>query len=225
MGADAAWCGLCFASLTPKGPKADPADPDPAPKIDTLTALTEANAAETTRVAVGEAPAPGGWVAGPDPTWPCPACGTMTPIALDMCAACGTPFGRLFEEPDRAPKIAPRTAALQSVAFPGLGEWKCGRQVDGFCRMVAFFVPLATLLILVLSRLGRGGLGSTATLFAMFLLWIVFVWVTSATDAYRIASGWSPLIAPKWLLWGLIGLLGIGVGIASAVALPAIHRR
>ncbi len=224
MSADASWCGLCFASLTTKGPHAGPSEP--AAEVETLAAFAEAaSAAETGRVAVGEAPATGRPVAGAEPTWPCPVCGTMTPIGLDLCAACGTPFARLFEEPERAPKVAPRTAALLSVAFPGLGEWKCGRQVDGLCRMVAFLVPLATLLILVVSRLGRGGLGSTATLITMFLLWIVFVWATSASDAYRIASGWSPQIAPKWLLWGLIGFLAIGVGIGSAVALPAIHRR
>jgi hypothetical protein len=114
---------------------------------------------------------------------------------------------------------------LLSLAFPGLGQWVSGRPIDGLCRMVAFLIPLGTLLILMLSRLGRGGLGSTATLVVLFLLWVVFVWATAAMDAHRMASGARPLLAPKWLLWGTIGVLALGVGIASAVALPAIHKR
>ncbi len=160
-----------------------------------------------------------------EPAWPCPGCGHANPIAVNLCLACGTPFARLFQEPERAPEIDPRTAALWSLLFPGLGQWKCGRSLDGIARMVAFLVPFGTMLLLVVSRLGRGGLGSTALLFSLFLVASFVVWSTSAVDAYRAASGIHPLIGPRTLLWGLVGLILVAVALATAVALPAVRSR
>jgi hypothetical protein len=91
--------------------------------------------------------------------------------------------------------------------------------------MVAFLVPFGTMLILVVSRLGRGGLGSTALLFSLFLVASLVAWSTSAVDAYRAASGVQPLVAPRTLLWGLVGLILLAVALATAVALPAVRRR
>jgi hypothetical protein len=152
-------------------------------------------------------------------------CGNPNPIAVSLCLACGTPFARLFQEPGWAPEIDPRTAALWSLLFPGLGQWKCGRSLDGIARMVAFLVPFGTMLLLVVSRLGRGGLGSTALLFSLFLVASLVAWSTSAVDAYRAASGVQPLVAPRTLLWGLVGLILLAVALATAVALPAVRRR
>jgi hypothetical protein len=193
--ADVDWCGQCYASLK------------------TLQAPSRAEAVAPSVRTEGE------------PAWPCPVCGNPNPIAVNLCLACGTPFARLFQEPGRAPEIDPRTAALWSLLFPGLGQWKCGRPLDGIARMVAFLVPFGTMLLLVVSRLGRGGLGSTALLFSLFLVASLVAWSTSAVDAYRSASGVAPLIAPRTLLWGLVGLILVAVALATAVALPAVRRR
>jgi double zinc ribbon protein len=160
-----------------------------------------------------------------EPAWPCPVCGNLNPIAMNLCVSCGTPFARLFQEAERLPQIDPKTAALWSLLFPGLGQWKCGRSLDAVARMVAFLVPFGTMLLLVVSRLGRGGLGSTALLFSLFLVASLVAWSTSAIDAHRVASGLDPLIGPRTLLWGLVGLILVAVALATAVALPAVRSR
>jgi hypothetical protein len=152
-------------------------------------------------------------------------CGNANPIAMNLCVACGTPFARLFQEPERRPDIDPKTAALWSLVFPGLGQWKCGRSLDGVARMVTFLVPFGTMLLLVVSRLGRGGLGSTTSLFSLFLLASLVAWSTSAVDAYRVASGVDPVIGTRKLLWGLVGFILVAVGLATTIALPAIRSR
>jgi hypothetical protein len=91
--------------------------------------------------------------------------------------------------------------------------------------MVTFLVPFGTMLLLVVSRLGRSGLGSTTSLFSVFLVASLFAWFTSAVDAYRLASGVDPLIGPRKLLWGLVGLILVAVGLATAIAVPAIRGR
>jgi len=194
-GADAEWCGQCYAALE-------------APR-----AVKQAKVEAAPRRSDGEA------------TWPCPVCGNPNPIDMNLCAACATPFARLFQEPERLAEIDPKTAALWSLLFPGLGQWKCGRSLDGIARMVAFLVPFGTMLLLLVSRLGRGGLGSTTLLFSLFLMACLVAWSTSAIDAYRAASGVGPLIAPRKLLWGLVGLILVAVALATAVALPAVRNR
>ena len=68
-------------------------------------------------------------------------------------------------------------------------------------------------------------LGSTALLFSLFLVASFVAWSTSAIDAYRVASGVDPLIGPRTLLWGLVGLILVAVALATAVALPAVRSR
>jgi len=192
---DADWCGQCYASLE-------------APR-----AVSQARVEAPPRRSDGE------------PTWPCAVCGNANPIVMNLCVACGTPFARLFQEPDRRPDVDPKTAALWSLVFPGLGQWKCGRSLDGVARMVTFLVPFGTMLLLVVSRLGRGGLGSTTSLFSLFLLASLVAWSTSAVDAYRVASGVDPVIGTRKLLWGLVGFILVAVGLATTIALPAIRSR
>ncbi len=193
--ADADWCGQCYASL--EAPRTPSHAKATAPRLRTD----------------GE------------PAWPCPVCGNQNPIAMNLCVSCGTSFARLFHESEPLPQVDPKTAALWSLLCPGLGQWKCGRSLDGIARVVAFLVPFGTMLLLVISRLGRGGLGSTALLFSLFLVASLVAWSTSAIDAHRVASGVDPLIAPRTLLWGLVGLILVAVALATAVALPAVRSR
>ncbi len=158
-----------------------------------------------------------------DAFWPCPACDHRNPIHLDVCEVCGTPFARLFREQERVPEIDPGTALLWSALFPGLGHWRCGRTLDGVARGVIFTWTFGTLLILVLSRIGKGGLGATAALFGLFLVSALAVWVSSAYDAYRIAGGYEPLVSSRTLLWGSVVLIVVSVLLASLVTLPAVR--
>jgi Double zinc ribbon len=205
VAADARWCGQCYGPL------------EPAP--------ARAGVAAAHRE-VGLSPPPGP-VRTPEgrPSWACPACGTPNPLELDRCSACNTPFARLFEEERAAPEIAPWTAALWSVGFPGLGQWKCGQPVDGIVRGIAFLFPFGMVLVMALSGLAHAGVGPTAILFLLLLAATVAVWASSMVDAYRVASGAHPLVTPRTLLWGLVGLIVVVLALASAVALPAVRHR
>jgi hypothetical protein len=110
------------------------------------------------------------------------------------------------------------------MLFPGLGHWRCGRSLDGVARAVIFVWTLGTLLILVASRVGKGGFGATAPLFVLFLAATLVVWVTSAYDAYRIAGGEEPMVSSRTLLWGSVVLIVLSVLLASLVTLPATRR-
>ena len=79
------WCTLCFADLRPPAPArpepepvADPPAYSPVPAVrapDPLTAPLESVATPVT-----------------GPSWPCAACGTVNPMAADVCSACGRHF-------------------------------------------------------------------------------------------------------------------------------------
>jgi hypothetical protein len=205
VAADARWCGLCYAQL------------EPAP--------TPAGVAAANRE--GEVAPRAALVRTPErrPAWNCPACRTSNPLELDRCSACNTPFARLFEEERAATEIDPRTAALWSVACPGLGQWKCGQSVDGIARGIAFLFPFGMVVVMALSGLARAGVGLTAILFLLLLGATMAVWASSIVDAYRVASGADPLVTPRTLLWGLVGLIVVVLALASAIALPAVRHR
>jgi hypothetical protein len=192
---DAEWCGQCYAPLRP--------------------------AAAEGRVSK---PPPGLEVTDGRPAWSCPVCGQRNEIEASLCTACGTPFARLFEEPNARPEVDPQSAAAWSLAFPGLGHWRLGRNGDAVARAIVFAWAFGALLILLVSRFGKGGLGPTFSLFAIFLLGSVIVYATSALDAYRIASGEEPLVSSRTLLWGSVGLIVLSVMIATLVTLPAVRR-
>ena len=206
VAADAEWCGQCFTPL----PAARPAAP----------------------VAVGERPpgptggALGGAIQVEDgrPSWTCPACETRNPIEASVCTACGTPFSRLLEEPVAPPRLDPQAAAVWSMVFPGLGHWKLGRRGDAIARFALFGWSFGALLVLLISRFGKGGLGPTMPLFVLFLGASVAIYVLSAVDAYRIAGGEQPLVGSRALLWASAGIIVLSVLIATFVTLPAARR-
>jgi Zn-finger in Ran binding protein and others len=156
--------------------------------------------------------------------WTCPACETRNPIEANACSACGTPFGRLLAEPQTAPEIEPQTAAVWSMLWPGLGHWKLGRRTDSVARIVIFGWALGALLVVVVSRFGKGGLGPTFPLFVLFLGASLMIYVVSALDAYRLAAGDAPVMSSRALLWTSAGLVFLSVLIATFVTLPAARR-
>jgi hypothetical protein len=61
-------------------------------------------------------------------------------------------------------------------------------------------------------------------LFLLFLGASVAIYVLSAVDAYRIASGEQPIVSSRALLWTSAGLIVLLVLIATFVTLPAARR-
>ncbi len=220
VSADAEWCGQCYASLRP--PAAEPVRHSPAAE-----GRVAPDAAEEIRAATPEptsaAPGPASEA---EPAWPCPVCGNRNPIELNQCASCGTPFARLFQEAEPRPQVSAREAAAWSLALPGLGHWKCGRQLDGIVWMAICLWTVGTVILMLLSRTGSSGLGPTIPLFVLFLAAIGVLWVTSALDAYRIASGVRPLVTSRALLWGSVALVILSVVLlATLVVVPASRGR
>lgn len=195
VAADAEWCGQCYTPLPRPG-----ADRAPAGQVSGIEM-------EDGRL-----------------TWTCPVCGERNPIESVACEVCGTPFARLFEEPEPGPTVEPQTAALWSLGFPGLGHWKAGRRFDAVARMVLFAWTFGTLAVLLVGRFGKGGLGATFPLVLLFLGAAAAVYATSAVDAYRVARGDEPFVSSRALLWGSAALVVLSVLIASFVTLPAARR-
>lgn len=200
--ADAEWCGQCFSPLERAGSR------------------TEAAGPKAIRGPSGGAiEVEGGTLA-----WTCPVCETRNPIDANACPVCGTPFGRLLAEPKAAPEVEPQAAAVWSMLWPGLGHWKLGRRTDAVARFAMFAWAFGALLILVVSRFGKGGLGPTFPLFVLFLGASLMIYVVSAMDAYRLAAGDAPVMSSRALLWTSAGLVFLSVLIATFVTLPAARR-
>lgn len=199
---DAEWCGQCYAPLP----------------------ATTASDEVSREVALAT---PGGGrleVTEGRPEWSCSVCGERNAIEASVCATCGTPFARLFEERVERPAIDPQTAATWSLAWPGLGHWKAGYRADGVARGVLFAWTFGALIALVISRFGKGGMGATFPLFALFAGAAATVFGVSAIDAYRLAGGQEPVVSSRTLLWGSAALVVLSVVIASFVTLPAARR-
>lgn len=206
VSAEAEWCGQCYAPLLPVG-----------------TSVKEGTSAAAA-AAIREAAVRGIEVEEGRTNWVCPACATRNPIESNTCGVCGTPFGRLFEEPEVKPQVDPQTAAVWSMVFPGLGHWRLGRKGDAIARFAMFGWAFGALLILLVSRFGKGGLGPTFPLFLVFLLAATAIYVLSAVDAYRIAAGDDPIVGSRALLWGSVGLIVLSILIATFVTLPAARQ-
>jgi ribosomal protein L40E len=204
--ADAEWCGQCFTPLTASEARSHAAVRE-TPGGGVPTDLPKGIEIEDGR-----------------PAWTCPVCQTRNPIEASICSACGTPFARLLEEPQVETQLDPQTAAVWSMVFPGLGHWKLGRRGDAIARFAMFGWSFGALLVLLFSRFGKGGLGATTPLFLLFLVASVAIYVLSAVDAYRIASGDQPIVSSRALLWTSAGLIVLSVLIATFVTLPAARR-
>ena len=211
--AEAEWCGQCFASLDRAGAPTD---------VEGLAGSSPVATAGPKAIpgtTGGSIEVEGGMLA-----WTCPACETRNPIEANECSVCGTPFGRLLAEPTTAPEIEPQPAAVWSMLWPGLGHWKLGRRTDAVARIVIFGWAFGALLVVLVSRFGKGGLGPTFPLFMLFLGASLMIYVVSALDAYRLAAGDTPVMSSRALLWTSAGLVFLSVLIATFVTLPAARR-
>jgi hypothetical protein len=121
----------------------------------------------------------------------------------------------LFAEPERPPEIAPARALAWSLLVPGLGHWMAGRRPDGGTRVILFVWTFGTVLVMLVSRSSETGFGPLAPLFWLFVAASVALYVTSALDAWRIASGQAPLVSTRVLLWAVVGLVVVSAVMAT----------
>jgi hypothetical protein len=195
---DATWCGQCFASLV--GPEAAPVPEHAATP------------------AVGEAPARAGERAA---FWPCPVCGGHNPIDADPCVTCGTPFAAAMRsEPDR-PVVEPKDAVAWSLLYPGLGHRKVGRATDGLARGVLFGLSFG---MAVLIGLGGVRSGPAFGVFLLLLLSGLSVYVLSAIESYRLATGGDVLVPSRMLMWLLVGVIFLTVMLLAIAVVTATRR-
>jgi predicted RNA-binding Zn-ribbon protein involved in translation (DUF1610 family) len=220
VAADAGWCGQCYEPLRPRS--------EPSAEPDTATARSDrppdGAAPPLGSAAAGVLETPGGGVveiADGTATWTCPVCGETNEIERAVCRVCGTPFARLFAEPEAPVTMDPERAAIWSMALPGLGHWKLHRRADAVARFVLFAWSFGTLAVLLVSRFGKGGLGPTVPLVGLFALATFSVWVLSILDAYRLARGDAPLVSSRTLLWASAGLVVTSVLLATMLTFSA----
>jgi hypothetical protein len=204
VAADAEWCGQCYASLRERT-SVVPASPSDGGRLETP-------GGGVVEVAHGKA------------TWTCPVCSETNELEVAFCRICGTPFARLFAEPEAPPSVDPERAAVWSVVFPGLGHWKLRRRADAVARFVLFAWSFGTLAVILASRFGKGGLGPTLPLVVLFAGASLAVYAVSILDASRLARGADPIVSSRVLLWASAGVVVLSVLLATFVTLPAARR-
>ena len=196
MSADADWCGQCFTSL--RAPIPEPAPVTPAP-------------IRTQDLAEG----------GVALMWPCPTCGAQNAIDLDLCSVCGTSFGQLLREEAPSSTVSPRDAFLWSLTFPGVGHAKAGRAPDGIARGTLFVLTFGLALIIMVSGV------SSPPVFGVVVLLLgsaMVIYLGSAAEAHRIASGGSPFVSARVLLWATVALIMVSVSLLAMSVITVNSR-
>jgi hypothetical protein len=216
VGLDAEWCGQCLHRLDE-------------PQDATQPAVTEehppARPPEPSAVDLGPDPSPPGTVPSPPRVpgegfgmrgsgvvWTCPTCGTDNALEAEQCAACGTPFGKLFQRAAPGPKIGPERAAGLSLLFPGLGHVVAGRVAEGVARAVVFAYAVATGISVLVARSGLG-LGPFLPLMLLGFAAAAFLYGATAMDAGRVVRGRPPVLTTRMLLYGATTLMLITVAV------------
>jgi len=192
---DAEWCGQCFTSL--REPEPEPA-PDPIPVVPQPAATQPAASAESgSREAA---------------FWPCTVCGAQNPIALDVCATCGTPFATVMRGVERS-AVDPQVARTRSLLYPGAGHAVLGYPVDGFARGAVFALSLGVAIFLAVT-MPRTALMLLAI--GLLLACAIGVYALSLAETKQLSEGGGLLVPSKVLLWGAVGVMFL---IVAAIAL------
>ena len=218
VAADAAWCGLCLTRLKPLADPYPGVWPEPEPGVAPDTepdAFTETPLLSVTPGVDADDEA-GRAAREPLPPWECPMCGLENPFDGQVCSACGTPFGRLFEEPKAVSGIAPKDAAFAGLV-PGMGHYKMGLHADGVVRM---FVFAASLVVLVMFA-SSSPEGAAVLITALFALMTGLCVAESAYDSFRLASRERELVSAVRILWVFLGVFGLAVLAVFVISRPA----
>jgi hypothetical protein len=219
---DAEWCGQCFQPIARPEPAAIPEPPEVTDASDAREAAEAPDApGMSTRSATVAMPGGGGVeIAGGTASWDCPVCDARNPIEASACSVCGASFARLFQSPEEErPAVDPKTAALWSLAFAGLGHWRAGLRAEGVARMILFAWTLGTVLVILVSS--GGGFGAGWSLFGIYAISAIGIYVLSAVDAHRVAAGLDPLVPSRMLLWSSAVLILLSIVLATFVTIPA----
>jgi hypothetical protein len=218
VGEDAEWCGQCYTDL--RAPVEAGAEAVGLPVITELSDGATEGAARTN----GGARADGAVSTdAPRVAWPCGACGRRNAMELDVCLACGTPFGHSFEPPSERTQISPGAATRWSLVYPGLGHFRAGAGIEGLSRAVVFTWALATGITFV--SLGpSGGLGAIGVLGVASLLCAAVLYALTAMDAGRSAAGYPPLVSSRRLLWVAAGLVLFSVASAALITATGLSN-
>jgi hypothetical protein len=153
--------------------------------------------------------------------WPCATCGHENGVELEVCEMCGTSFAALMRADDKPPDVPPPLAFRRSLIYPGLGHAMVGRSLDGIARGALFAMLLMMLVIVLLSGFA-GALGYAVLV--LFLVMCLAVYLETAWEAYRLASGDPPLISSRMLLWVATGVI-LASSAILAYTLAIVARR
>jgi TM2 domain-containing membrane protein YozV len=247
VGADAEWCTQCFTRLdiAQSEPPAEAGEggvarpgvtqPSSTPQSESeggtgpaglsrdVGSLSEAGARPASPTRSGPAADLGERVIhsrGDTIVWTCPACGTENPIDSPICSACGTPFRQMLREPEEPIDIDPGRAAMLSLIFPGIGHFLVGRRGDGLARGVVFAFALVTGIV-SLGAVTRGSGGLYTLLMVMSLGVAAALYIVSTVDAGRAATRLPPLLPPRLLMYGGLGLMLTTLGVLVIGAMGA----
>lgn len=214
--ADADWCGQClrrFSAPPPPPPRAsDAVEPERAP----LHVVTQedapgappSHAVGTERGAFK--------VTQQGVTWTCKACDSENPMESSSCAVCGTALAHTLRPPEpERPARDPNMTAMISLLMPGAGHGYLGLWPQAIARMVLQAWVLAAALI--------GAISGSLFLGIIFGIASFALWLTSAHDSFREASGQPSLVLLKGraFLWIVLGLLSILMIVVVMTALGA----
>jgi len=124
------------------------------------------------------------------------------------------------EETER-PDVSPKDAVAWSLLFPGLGHRLVGRPTDGFARGVTFGLAFGMSLLV-----GVAGVRSGPALgvFLVLLLTGLTVYVGSAVEAHRLASGGDLLVSSRVLMWILVGVIFLSIALLALAVVTATRR-
>jgi hypothetical protein len=155
-------------------------------------------------------------VVGESVAWRCSQCGTSNPIDEAFCSACATPFAITMEEPEAIRSSDPRTAALLSLLFPGIGHAYIGDWGAALARAVLSFWVLGLTLLM---SMGSDIPGSAGLAFILGSA-AVGLWLIAVHDAYRSATGAEALVILRgkrylYVTVGLLGILFLGLVLAT----------
>jgi hypothetical protein len=156
--------------------------------------------------------------------WDCSRCGEANDIDSQTCAVCGASFASLFEPPG-PPSVDPGRAATRSLFFPGLGHIVAGRPAEGAARAIIFVFALATGLLALFAGLRPGASPLFLAVMVLGLGAAAALYVLSTLDAGRAASGSSPIVSTRMLLYGAVGLMLATLTMLTLAAMQAAPGR
>jgi rubredoxin len=142
-------------------------------------------------------------------TWSCPQCDRVNPLDADRCEVCDFAFTELLATPesgDDRPERDPGTATLLSLVLPGAGHAYLGMWGQAVARAI-----ISTWVVAVAFFAGRSGGPGAMPILGLFGIAAFGLWLVSAHDAYREATGdpRAALLRDRMFLYTVLGLLGL----------------